>query len=102
MDKDVTAYWKEQLRQWNCSTELLVMLHIPKSGGTSFRESLRNSFTSKEWKECNLEQPERRKIMISNERKEECFKNDQSTCASHFDWGTITGKFTFVFYLVPT
>ena len=43
LDRDLRAFWNQPLRKWNCSQELLMFLHIPKSGGTSFRASLVNA-----------------------------------------------------------
>ena len=43
LDKYVGHHWNQPLRIWNCSEELLAVIHISKTGGTSFIESLANS-----------------------------------------------------------
>ena len=97
LNKDVTEHWNKPLRLWNCSSELLIFLHIPKSGGTSLREALRTSLGSEQPHMCNLQHTNTKKVIVSQKRKEDCLKMGQSGCASHFDWRTIQGLFALVF-----
>ena len=95
LNKDVTEHWNKPLRLWNCSNELLIFLHIPKSGGTSLREALKTSLGNKTSFTCNLQHVNTEKVFISQKRKEDCLRMSPSDCASHFDWRTIQGLFVF-------
>ena len=79
LNKSVKHLWQQPLRKWNYQNEMLKFIHIVKSGGTSFDESL----TSSRHKDgCDLQcKPGYEKLLNRT-----CPSTLDTWCHEHFDW----------------
>ena len=78
-NKSVKHLWQQPLKKWNYQNEMLMFIHIVKSGGTSFDESLINN---RHEDGCNL----RCKPSYEAFWNRTCPSALDSWCSEHFDW----------------
>ena len=85
LNKNVEKDWNAPLKFWNYRDELLMFIHVTKSGGQSFDKGLNNCkhsdhFKIKCQKNANLTY---HKVFSQN------MKELTAICKFHFDWSTI-------------
>ena len=79
LNKSVKHLWQQPLKKWNYQNEMLMVIHVPKSSGTSFRTSLTHS---RHKDGCDLKCKPRYEPV----QNRTCPSTLYSWCKLHFDW----------------